>query len=153
MDSNRITASLLTAAVVLCTAGCPRTRPVESVETRLAAPIDDRSVEAAVRAVPGVRDVQVRPNSAAYTLGGKPIPVRDTILFRAPDLAGALGSVSQNVDPRDRTTTTVRAQAQWLEQSPTAADRRAASRVLRELMGWILLTAEPGEAGGPRGDG
>ena len=135
----------LIVPLTLCAAGCPPTRPTESVTARLPAPLENRWVEAAVRAVPGVSEVEVRPNSPSYTLTGQRIPTRDTIVFRAPGLSGAFGSVGQDVDAKDRTTTTVTALATWIDHHPTAQDKREASQTLRELMGWILLTARDGQ--------
>ena len=137
--------NVVTLLLALCAAGCPPPRPTTSVTARLAAPVEDRWVEAAVRTVPGVSEVEVRPNSPSYTLTGKRIPTRDTFVFRAPGLSGARGSVGQHVDPNDRTTTTITALATWMERRPSAQDKREASRTLQELMGWILLTGRDGQ--------
>jgi hypothetical protein len=124
-------------------AGCTPEYPGVSVTTRLHAPLENRAVEAAVRGVPGVTDVEVRPPSHSYTLTLKQIPDRDTVDFRAPGLAGAHGSVYQSIDPHDFTTTTVVASARWFDGRPNEDEIRTASATLQELMGWLLLSTKP----------
>src|SRR5688572_5890886 len=106
------TTALLLGAMTFV-AGCPPV-PADSVRVRveLPQPLPDGPIEAVVRAVPSVTDVQVHQPGQSYTMSFKRIPGRNSVSFRSPELGGAWGWVGQSVHS-DRTTTDLTAAAEW----------------------------------------